>query len=89
MLHLKGLTPTGSIPKGVLMGGKTAIEDAISGFEHAKKLDRVNEKMPPRANSSAKVRSSDDVTWCCDDVTWCCFCNSAMTSHISGFLNIV
>ena len=30
VLHLKGLTPTGSIPKGVLMGGKSAIEDGKS-----------------------------------------------------------
>jgi len=52
VLHLKGLTPTGSIPKGVLMGGKSAIEDAISGFEQAKRMDRVNEKMPPRADIS-------------------------------------
>ncbi|KAL5272831.1 hypothetical protein ACHWQZ_G000860 [Mnemiopsis leidyi] len=61
VLHLKGLTPTGSIPKGVLMGGKSAIEDAISGFEQAKQMDRVNEKMPPRANSAAaEVPQSGD-----------------------------
>ncbi|XP_063692037.1 serine/threonine-protein phosphatase 2B catalytic subunit beta isoform-like isoform X3 [Bolinopsis microptera] len=61
VLHLKGLTPTGSIPKGVLMGGKSAIEDAISGFERAKQMDRVNEKMPPRTNSTtAEVPQSGD-----------------------------
>lgn len=60
VLHLKGLTPTGSIPKGVLMGGKSAIEDAISGFERAKQMDRVNEKMPPRTNTSSEVTQSAD-----------------------------
>lgn len=61
VLHLKGLTPTGSIPKGVLMGGKSAIEDAISGFERAKQMDRVNEKMPPRTNSTTtEVPQSGD-----------------------------
>eukprot|EP00116_Pleurobrachia_bachei_P015825 sb/3476087/ len=55
VLHLKGLTPTGSIPKGVLMGGKSAIQDAISGFEQAKRLDAVNEKMPPRSPSSSST----------------------------------
>jgi serine/threonine-protein phosphatase 2B catalytic subunit len=44
---LKGLTPSGNIPKGVLSGGKVAIENAISTFEKAKSMDRVNEAMPP------------------------------------------
>jgi len=56
VLHLKGLTPSGSIPKGVLMGGKSAIEDAISGFEKAKRLDAVNEKMPPRSSSTSELQ---------------------------------
>lgn len=59
VLHLKGLTPTGAIPKGVLMGGKAAIEDAISGFEKAKRMDAVNEKMPPRADTADPKRSGD------------------------------
>ncbi|EDO36272.1 predicted protein [Nematostella vectensis] len=57
ILQLKGLTPTGHLPVGLLSGGKQEVQAAlqghdpthkISGFEEAKGLDRVNERMPPR-----------------------------------------
>ncbi|KAF3850446.1 hypothetical protein F7725_012218 [Dissostichus mawsoni] len=57
VLTLKGLTPTGTLPVGVLSGGKqtlqTAIQDIsptrkIRNFEEARGLDRINERMPPR-----------------------------------------
>lgn len=47
VLQLKGLTPTGYLPTGVLLGGKDSIKHAISTFEEAKKLDEDNERMPP------------------------------------------
>jgi len=64
VLELKGLTPSGMLPMGVLSGGASSLQTAISGvtigqsitsFEEAKGLDRVNERMPPRksANSDA------------------------------------
>ena len=36
---------------GVLSQGKVGLQEAISTFEQAKKLDAENEKMPPRRDS--------------------------------------
>uniref|UniRef100_H2YPV3 Serine/threonine-protein phosphatase n=1 Tax=Ciona savignyi TaxID=51511 RepID=H2YPV3_CIOSA len=48
VLELKGLTPSGMLPMGVLSGGATSLQTAgIRSFEEAKGLDRVNERMPP------------------------------------------
>merc|ERR1719433_2158668 len=61
VVALKGLTPTGMLPMGVLSGGTRSLDDAligfdptrkIAGFEEAKELDKVNERMPPRKDAN-------------------------------------
>jgi len=74
VLELKGLTPSGSLPVGILSGGKDSLHTALSdlsvdsdasagpggsrnkiaGFQDAKQLDRVNERMPPRQEEAEK-----------------------------------
>lgn len=67
VLELKGLTPSGTLPVGILSGGKDSLNSALSdlsmeggvknkiqGFADAKSLDRVNERMPPRKPESEK-----------------------------------
>lgn len=56
VLQLKGLTPTGNLPLYTLHEGRRGIHEALSGlepghriqsFDEAKRLDKINERMPP------------------------------------------
>lgn len=68
VLHLKGLTPNGMLPIGILDGqvslegkeGEIKIKppNRVHTFEDAKNLDRVNEKMPTRRKEADAARNS-------------------------------
>ena len=70
VLQLKGLTPSGNLPVGTLQEGRKGLQEAFSAlqtyepghkiqsFEEAKKLDKINERMPPPMGSSASQSGS-------------------------------
>jgi len=67
VLQLKGLTPTGTLPTGCLQAGRRGLQEALSGFEpghkiqsfdEAKRLDKINERMPPPMGGPSSGASS-------------------------------
>ncbi|TMW51078.1 hypothetical protein DOY81_003852 [Sarcophaga bullata] len=71
VLQLKGLTPTGALPLGALSGGKQSLKNAMQGFSpnhkitsfaEAKGLDAVNERMPPRRDTTPSPAEEDQKT---------------------------
>lgn len=46
LVMIKGMAPDGKIPRGLLLEGRPAIRDMFKEFSNAKKLDKVNEKLP-------------------------------------------
>jgi len=46
IIKLKQLSPSRTLPSGVLAGGKKSIEEAISTFSNARAADKVNEAFP-------------------------------------------
>ena len=43
---LKGMCPDKKIPQGLILSGIGEIQDAVTHFENARKLDANNESMP-------------------------------------------
>ena len=46
LIKIKGMSPDGKIPRGLLLEGRPAIRDSFREFSRASELDRVNERMP-------------------------------------------
>jgi hypothetical protein len=46
LIAIKKISPDGKIPKGLLLNGKPAINDAMKTFNYTKLLDKENEKFP-------------------------------------------
>ena len=46
LIAIKKISPDGKIPKGLLLNGKPAINDALKEFNYTKLLDMDNEKFP-------------------------------------------
>lgn len=48
LLKIKGMSPDGKIPRGLLLEGRPAIKDSFKEFSRATELDKVNERMPSK-----------------------------------------
>ncbi|KAH3746237.1 serine/threonine protein phosphatase calcineurin A [Pelomyxa schiedti] len=45
--QIKAITPSASVPKGLLLEGPHALKRALGSFKAAQEADRINEKRPP------------------------------------------
>ncbi len=46
LTKIKGMSPDGMIPRGLILEGRDAIKDALDQFTKAKEIDKKNEAMP-------------------------------------------
>ena len=48
LLKIKGMSPDGKIPRGLLLEGRPAIKNSFKEYSRATELDKINEKMPSK-----------------------------------------
>jgi len=57
VMKIKGLSPSGNLPLGLLLKGKTALKAALGDFKKAQLADRPNDKRPPGAENFHRSES--------------------------------
>lgn len=62
LVHLKQLTPSHTIPLGLLQAGPDAISRAVSNFENARAADQINEMYPDIINRAGHRPTASDST---------------------------
>lgn len=59
LIAIKKISPNGKIPRGLLLNGKPAINDALKEFNYSKLIDSENEKFPRPGSMKATSPAHD------------------------------
>jgi len=65
VLQLKGLTPGGRLPSGALSQGSESLSNhltSVCGFDEAKALDRMNERLPSPRKTQPGQKSGNNIS---------------------------